>query len=187
MTHTVQIFKGAQLQLTAWVFFLDTQSLELNAWKYLWNNRSTFLQGSMEPSVYRTTVSNDEMRHKQYIMPRHRGRLNIMMSFYQYMNSHYKDKTVSRQPHFIMKITIPRRTVFVLRRGIGVAAANSSEWWSLQHRFSIHRFCWVYESCDAQVLYPYFAKRCSHWPINSLTIYKWELVWQIQWSSFLAC
>ena len=45
-----------------------------------------------------------------------RGRLNIKMYSYQYSNSHYKDKTVSRPSYLCIGIPIHGKTIFVLRR-----------------------------------------------------------------------
>ena len=43
--------------------------------------------------------------------------LNIKMSSWQYGNSHYKDKTVSRPSYLYNGNPIPGKTVFILRRG----------------------------------------------------------------------
>ena len=50
-------------------------------------------------------------------MQRSEARLNIEISSYQYKDSHYKDKTVSRPFYLYNENPIHEKTVFVLRRG----------------------------------------------------------------------
>ena len=51
--------------------------------------------------------------------------LNIKIPSYLYRNSHYKDKTLSRQSHLYNGHPIPVKTVFILRRGPG----NQHSWY----------------------------------------------------------
>ena len=57
-----------------------------------------------------------------------RGGLSIKMPSYQYRDSHYKDKTVSRLSIFIMEISIPIKVVFVLKQGPGHCHFIRMEW-----------------------------------------------------------
>ena len=50
----------------------------------------------------------------------YKGRLNIKMSSYQYMDPHVKDKTVSLPSYYRHGNPIPGKTVFILRRSPGV-------------------------------------------------------------------
>ena len=60
------------------------------------------------------------------------GHLNIKMSSYQYRESHYKSKTVSRPSYLLIEIPIPGEIVFIFRRGLAgffiIVVSVFSEW-----------------------------------------------------------
>ena len=62
------------------------------------------------------------------------ARLNVKMSSYQYRNSHYKDKTLSRPSFYLYNGNpIPEKTVFLLRRDPGDDWRLTNLLWSVYY------------------------------------------------------
>ena len=55
--------------------------------------------------------------------------LNIKIPSYQYKNSHYKIRRSHDSLIFEMIVSIPKKTLFTLRRGPGPQMSTASQWW----------------------------------------------------------
>ena len=104
----------------------------------VWVSQTIMLESNDTNAKYVSTLVNSITRCQESVSNETkptRGRLNIKMPFYQYRDSHVKDKTVSS---FTWESPYLRKTVFILRPGpvlyrhsydSSAASTLSSIWW----------------------------------------------------------